>query len=413
MTLALRIFYRNAHVSGLEKIPASGACILLANHPSSLMDAALLGLLIKRPVYFFARGDVFINPLVIKILSWLHMHPVHNHDAGRHTLTHNNASFMAAGNLLQQGALLLFFPEGNSHTEPQLQQFKKGIFRIAMDAVKESNYTLNIPLLPVGITYTHPTQCRSKVYVQAGNVINSNSYIPLFQQNPATCFLKMAKDSYEATEPLVIHIKEADKLPAAINCLSIQRNDTAFRQWPWQQPHQPFFVKEKEIANKINNASPDFWARLQNSTAYYFTTLANHKLSDKAVIAKAVLPLILLIALAPFYVVAWLLTGIPVAIARSIANKKVYRLDFYSWIFVATAALLSFIWCLTLLLITLTIFGIMGWLLLPAYAVLGCFALYYYNAFSIYRLTKHKAALPINVQQQLIQQRQELQLLLA
>ncbi|MFM2361756.1 MAG: hypothetical protein RLZZ316_658 [Bacteroidota bacterium] len=413
MTLALRIFYKNAHVSGLEKIPARGACILLANHPSSLMDAALLGLLIKRPVYFFARGDVFINPLVIKILSWLHMHPVHNHEGGRRTLHHNSASFMAAGNLLQQGAVLLFFPEGISHTEPQLQQFKKGIFRIAMDAVQESDYSLNIPLLPLGITYTHPTHCFAKVYVQAGALINTKNYVPLFQQNPATCFLKMAKDCYEATEPLVLHIKEAGKLSESIHCLSIQRTDTDFRQWPWLQQYQQFFLKEKEIANKINNASADFWTRLQTTTTQYFSTLAAYKLSDKAVIAKETVPLFILIILAPVYTVAWLLTGIPVAIARSIANKKVYRLDFYSWIFVATAALLSFIWWLVLLLIALSCFGIAGWLLLPAYTILGCFAIYYFNALSIYRLTKQKEALPQNVRQQLTQQRQELQLLLA
>ena len=48
MTAGLRFFYRHIHVTGFENIPSKGPVIIIANHNSSLMDAALLGILLKR-----------------------------------------------------------------------------------------------------------------------------------------------------------------------------------------------------------------------------------------------------------------------------------------------------------------------------------------------------------------------------
>src|SRR5947207_531289 len=93
MTTALRFFYRRVYVTGLETIANEGPAIIIANHTSSLMDAALLGVLIHRPVYFFTRGDVFSGKILSKVLNALHMIPVNNHEAGRNTLTANKHSF--------------------------------------------------------------------------------------------------------------------------------------------------------------------------------------------------------------------------------------------------------------------------------------------------------------------------------
>ena len=93
MTAGLRFFYRHIHTTGFENIPSKGPVIIIANHNASLMDAALLGILLKRKAYFFARGDVFVNKPIQKVLWWLHMMPVHSHQGGRNTLSANHNSF--------------------------------------------------------------------------------------------------------------------------------------------------------------------------------------------------------------------------------------------------------------------------------------------------------------------------------
>src|SRR5687768_2737853 len=136
MTITLRLFYRRVYATGIETIPEKGPVILLANHPSSLMDAALLGILLKRPIHYFTRGDVFKYKLVSAIFSALNMIPVFDH-AGRKTLNHNDESFLKAKQILKQGGLILFFPEGSSHIDRRLAPLKKGAFRLAFQAANE------------------------------------------------------------------------------------------------------------------------------------------------------------------------------------------------------------------------------------------------------------------------------------
>src|SRR4051812_5970740 len=108
MSVALRLFYKRVYLTGAESIPLKHPVILVANHPSSLMDAALLGVLFKRPLYFFTRGDVFSNKPASAIMRALHMIPVYDHEAGRETITHNDKSFETAKEILAAGGMIIF-----------------------------------------------------------------------------------------------------------------------------------------------------------------------------------------------------------------------------------------------------------------------------------------------------------------
>src|SRR5690606_18666863 len=117
---------------------------------SSLMDAAIIGLLLKRPVHFFTRGDVFINKGVNYIFSRLRMIPVYTHEGegrGRSTVGFNEASYKKAEKILTKGGLLLFFPEGNSRPGHQLALLRKGVFRMAFRAAEENDFRYDIPFI--------------------------------------------------------------------------------------------------------------------------------------------------------------------------------------------------------------------------------------------------------------------------
>ncbi len=352
MTIGLRFFYRRIHVTGLENIPAKGPAIIIANHASSLMDAALLGILLKRPAYFFARGDVFINKPVRIILSWLHMMPIHNHEAGRHTLTSNNDSLQDGQRILESGGIVVFFPESNSHVERQLLPFRKGVFRLAFKTAADNQFRFEIPIIPIGIGYEHPVDARTEVMVHGAKPIMLSFYKQAYLANEAATLLQISKDAYKVMRDLVLHIDHKNRLQTAEYCLIIDRNNKTANDLRWKINSTEKLEREKAICNRINQLPETEFEKIRQQSDAYFTALQNCKINDHAMVATCSKPnsskLILLLGF-PVFIIGILLNALPVLIARTIADKKVYRSDFYSWIFVGCYSCLYFLWTILML----------------------------------------------------------------
>ena len=63
LRIAFRVYYRSVQVQGAESVPEEGAVLLVANHPNSLLDPAILVHLIPRPLHFGAKHTLFSGPL--------------------------------------------------------------------------------------------------------------------------------------------------------------------------------------------------------------------------------------------------------------------------------------------------------------------------------------------------------------
>jgi len=57
--IALRVYYRSIQVQGRELFPEQGPVLLIANHPNSLVDPAVLVDLLSQPIYFGANHKLF------------------------------------------------------------------------------------------------------------------------------------------------------------------------------------------------------------------------------------------------------------------------------------------------------------------------------------------------------------------
>lgn len=362
MTAGLRFFYRHIYITGLENIPATGPVIIIANHNSSLMDAALLGILLKRKAWFFARGDVFVNKPVQTFLWWMHMMPVHDHQGGRRTLTANNQSFASGQRILSEGGIIVFFPESRSHVEHRLLSFRKGVFRLAFDAASANNFSANIPIVPVGITYDHPVAGRTSVAVHAGEALQLAGYYEEYQKNAAAALLHVCKDAHQAISQLVLHIEDPQRLETARHCLTICRNNSADEASAWRIASNNKLIAERAICEMMNDAATESFTTQQKTTGNYFKLLAVAGLKDKTVNSQVAFPWwkkLLVIVGFPLYLAGLVLNGLPVAAARRIVDKKVYRPDFYTWIFVACYSFMYFLW---MLLLPLLAFFLWGWL---------------------------------------------------
>jgi len=63
LRIAFRVYYRSIQVQGAQSVPEEGAVLLVANHPNSLLDPAILVHLIPRTLRFGAKHTLFSGPL--------------------------------------------------------------------------------------------------------------------------------------------------------------------------------------------------------------------------------------------------------------------------------------------------------------------------------------------------------------
>jgi 1-acyl-sn-glycerol-3-phosphate acyltransferase len=382
MTVALRFFYKHLHVAGLEHVPDKGPVILIANHHASLMDAALIGIIMKRPVYFFTRGDVFINPFVNKLLSWMHMLPVHNHEKGRGTLQDNKGSFSKAQRVLLKGGVIVFFPESNSHIQRQLLPFRKGVFRLAFQTAHIANFSFDIPMVPIGITYEHPKHSGTEVLIEVGPPLSILPYKEMYLQNSASALLHICKEAYERMRRLVLHINDARLFSLAEILLTINRNSHYFhRKNGWYINSGKQLESEQAICYKINEQDTHQLKSLHEKSENYQATLASLKLNDSTVahsFRHSAFSGVLVFLLSPLFLIGCLLNGLPILLSRKIVDKKVSRIDFYSWLYVTISVVLYAGWIFLLAGIMGVCFGWMyGLLSLTATLFFGIFVVYY------------------------------------
>src|SRR5688500_19165894 len=59
---ALRVYYRLNRAGTV--VPQAGPVLLVAYHPNSLLDPAMVALAARRPVRFLAKAPLFSDPLV-------------------------------------------------------------------------------------------------------------------------------------------------------------------------------------------------------------------------------------------------------------------------------------------------------------------------------------------------------------
>jgi 1-acyl-sn-glycerol-3-phosphate acyltransferase len=162
--LAMRVFFRQVEVVGLEHVPANGAVIFAGNHPNSLIDPILILTTCGRIVHFAAKDTLFTTRIMRALLRGLGAVPLarkDDHGAG----IDNQAAFAAMFETLERGRAIGIFPEGLSHDASQLARLKTGAARLALGAAARGT---EVTIVPCGLTFISPRRFRSRALVQYG-----------------------------------------------------------------------------------------------------------------------------------------------------------------------------------------------------------------------------------------------------
>jgi 1-acyl-sn-glycerol-3-phosphate acyltransferase len=132
--LAIQIYF-SLERTGRRNIPKKGPVILAANH-RSFLDPFLIGCLIRRPVYFVAKKELFDKRWQGWILNRLGAFPIRRGAA-------DEESMATARGVLERGGALVIFPEGTRHRNGPLARPKRGVGRLALET--------GAPVVPIAI----------------------------------------------------------------------------------------------------------------------------------------------------------------------------------------------------------------------------------------------------------------------
>lgn len=160
LRLAVRIFFRRIELVGLDRVPAKEAVVFACNHPNGLVDPLFLLCFSPRPVSFLAKAPLFRYPIIGWLARKFEAIPVYRKQDN--TKGTNAETFGLARGVLQRGGSIAIFPEGTTHSDPQLRELKTGAARIALGA------NLDVSVIPTGIYYTAKHVFRSSALVLFG-----------------------------------------------------------------------------------------------------------------------------------------------------------------------------------------------------------------------------------------------------
>jgi 1-acyl-sn-glycerol-3-phosphate acyltransferase len=160
---SLRVFYKRIELVGLERVP-DGPVIFAVNHPNSLIDPLFVLCFARRPVTFLAKAPLFHYPVIGWLARAFKGIPVYRKQD--ETPGSNLETFERAREVLRGGGSIAIFPEGTTHSDPQLRQLKTGVARIALGAQLD-----DLVIVPTGIYYTAKQVFRSEAMAVYGEAI--------------------------------------------------------------------------------------------------------------------------------------------------------------------------------------------------------------------------------------------------
>lgn len=140
--------YFRTKVYGAEKIPRTGAYIVVCNHASNL-DPPILGVAARRPISFMAKEELFRVPVLNKIISFCGAYPVKRD-------TSDLAAIKAAIKFIEQGWLSGIFLGGTRTADGKISQAKLGAALIAAKT--------QTSIIPASIWGTQKVQKSSTIF---------------------------------------------------------------------------------------------------------------------------------------------------------------------------------------------------------------------------------------------------------
>ncbi|MFM1794179.1 MAG: hypothetical protein RL642_564 [Bacteroidota bacterium] len=356
MWITFKIFFRRIDLIGLEKLKSGKPAIIIANHPASFLDAMVMAVFLKRSIHFYVRGDIFAHPIAYKLLTMLHMIPIFSREHGTQNLSKNKRTFDRGRKLLEEGKLLLIFPEGFSRQSKQLEPFKKGAARVALQTAFEGGKVNDLQIQTVALNYSYH-HLGANLLIRLGDALTLNHYEQQYNDFPAMAVAQLNKEMSAVFQQNVIHVQQGERTELAEALIRMRYHDKEMKS-------HALFEDCRRLCNRIDQLSQDQFEELQQSVNTYEQDLATKKITDQSLVFfqnnLSIFELWKVYYLAPLAIFGKLLWWLPGRISIWIANKTVTRIDFYTSVLSGVLGFIGLLWWLMLSAMGYNLYGIIG-----------------------------------------------------
>lgn len=215
-TAAVNAYFGRRDVSHLERLPAAGPVLIIANHPSSLTDVLILGVALPRRLHFLAHSGLFrprIRGWVMRVMGAL---PVYRREDEPTQTFRNDDTFRACFDFFDRNGVVVIFPEGTSQTDRQVQRLKTGAARLALGYDAMPGRSGRLQVVPIGLHFVVRTAFRSDVVLSIGRPFALSAFSVL--EHPDEAVRAFTDAMQVALEKLILHVPSA-KMAALVRDL--------------------------------------------------------------------------------------------------------------------------------------------------------------------------------------------------
>ena len=178
VVLGVSIFYRIERVG--PPLP-EGPVLLVANHPNTVLDPAVIQRTATRPVRFLAKSTLFHRHVLSPVVRRSGAIPVYRRiDPGVDT-SRNAETFAAVEQALAGGDAICLFPEGISHASGRLEPLRTGAARMALAGAAAGH---PVAIVPVGLNFDRLPMFRSRVTALFGRPFDAADLVDAFRADP-------------------------------------------------------------------------------------------------------------------------------------------------------------------------------------------------------------------------------------
>jgi 1-acyl-sn-glycerol-3-phosphate acyltransferase len=204
------VFFRRIERFRVDRVPARGPVLFVANHPGSATDAFLIGTSVPRAVNFVATASLFRNPLMAGFLHRCGVIPVNRRQDDPTKMHLVEDTFARCYDAFDAGGAIAIFPEGVTYDDERLRPIKTGAARLALGAESRRQGQLGLRIVPVGLTYSAKDRFRSDVLVQFGEPIDVAGWIDSHREDPVGAVRGLTAEIERRLRELILDLPSSD-----------------------------------------------------------------------------------------------------------------------------------------------------------------------------------------------------------